>query len=61
MLPASSGASPRLLSAASVPLFYLDFRRLPSEGVLVRWLAEPHFYRDVGGMWVDSGIHFKLV
>ncbi|HYW41947.1 MAG TPA: erythromycin esterase family protein [Bryobacteraceae bacterium] len=49
--PASpEGSGDAVLSAAGLPLFFLDMARL-APGALSRWLAEPHLFHDVGSSW----------
>jgi erythromycin esterase len=50
--PSPEGSGDAVLSAAGMPLFFLDMASLPPAGPLARWLAEPHLFHNVGANWV---------
>jgi len=50
--PAAPGTGTALLSAAELPMFFLDLR--DRSGELARWLAEPHLFRSCAAAW-DRG------
>ena len=54
------GSGDAILSAAGMPLFFLNIAGLPRGGALARWLAEPHLFHDLGGVVAigdeDSGL-----
>jgi erythromycin esterase len=50
-VPASpEGSGDTVLSAAGLPLFFLDTSRLPA-GPLATWLADPHSFHNTGWNW----------
>jgi erythromycin esterase len=51
--PSPEGSGDAVLAAAGIPEFFLDLRRLPPEGPLARWLAEPHLFHQVGVFWSE--------
>jgi erythromycin esterase len=40
-----------VLSAAGMPVFFLDLRTVPPATALGRWLAESHSFLEVGALW----------
>jgi erythromycin esterase len=40
-----------VLSAAGMPVFFLDLRSVPAASALGRWLMEPHSFLEVGALW----------
>jgi len=57
--PSPEGSGDAILSAAGLPLFFLDMTRLPA-GPLGRWLAEPHLFHYAGWNWSldDPGANY---
>jgi erythromycin esterase len=52
IVPASqAGTGDSVLSAAGLPVFFLDMQPVPVTSDLRRWLAEPHVYRAIGAVW----------
>ncbi len=52
IVPASqAGTGDSVLSAAGLPVFFLDMQPVPVTSELRRWLAEPHVYRAIGAVW----------
>ena len=49
------GAGDPVLSAAGMPLFFLDIRAVEPMTTLGRWLAEPHLFLSVGASWNQDG------
>src|SRR5262249_52466182 len=49
------GAGDTVLSAAGMPLFFLDMRAIEPMTTLGRWLAEPHLFLSVGPSWNQDG------
>jgi erythromycin esterase-like protein len=49
--PAPEGSGDAVLSAARMPLFFLDMSTVPADSRLGRWLAESHLHYDVGAVW----------
>lgn len=47
--PARPGTSEAVFRAAEFPIFFLDFRTVPRNTVLGRWLAQPQWIRSLGG------------
>jgi len=50
--PSPEGSGDAILSAAGMPLLFLDMANLPAGGPLARWLAEPHLFHNVSANWV---------
>jgi len=50
VVPAPEGSGDAVLSAAGMPLFFLDIRSVPPEGPLGVWLAATHRFNHVGGV-----------
>lgn len=48
------GTGDAVLSAAGMPAFFLDLRRVPAQSVLGAWLSEPHLFRLTGVMWSEA-------
>uniref|UniRef100_Q027C9 Erythromycin esterase n=1 Tax=Solibacter usitatus (strain Ellin6076) TaxID=234267 RepID=Q027C9_SOLUE len=48
--PAPEGSGDAILSAAGLPLFFLDLRSVPQDGALGAWLAAEHRFNHVGGV-----------
>ena len=59
--PSPEGSGDAVLSAAGLPLFFLDFASIPSTTALGRWLAEPHLFHRVGSTWFagDAAANFE--
>jgi erythromycin esterase len=49
------GSGDAILSAAGMPLFFLNMRRLPPGGALAGWLAEPHLFHYIGAFVAIGG------
>ena len=47
----AEGNGDSVLSAAGMPVFFLDLRTVPSTTALGRWLAEPHSFLEVRELW----------
>jgi erythromycin esterase len=58
--PAPEGSGDAILSAAGMPLFFLDMSSLAADGPLGRWLGESHLYYDVGAVWQTSSAEANL-
>ncbi|HEY1494159.1 MAG TPA: erythromycin esterase family protein [Candidatus Solibacter sp.] len=50
VVPAPEGSGDAILSAAGMPLFFLDLRSVPRDGPLGVWLAEEHRFNIAGGV-----------
>jgi erythromycin esterase-like protein len=57
--PAPEGSGDAILSAAAMPLFFLDMSTLPA-GPLGRWLGESHLYYNVGAVWQTASAESNL-
>jgi erythromycin esterase len=61
----TEGNGDSVLSAAGMPVFFLDMRRSPPAGPLGRWLAESHSFLEVGALWnhddPQSNSHLKTM
>jgi erythromycin esterase len=61
LLPVSpEGGGDAVLSAARLPLFFLDLRSVPNEGALGRWLSEQHPFRSFGAVWYEQTPDLQL-
>jgi erythromycin esterase len=49
------GSGDAILSAAGMPLFFLNMTGLPHDGALSGWLAEPHLFHNVTGLVAIGG------
>jgi erythromycin esterase len=49
--PAPEGSGDAVLSAAGMPLFFLDMSGVPADSRLGRWLAESHLHYKPGAIW----------
>ena len=58
--PRRKGSGDAILSAAGMPLFFLDMSSLPAGGPLARWLGESHLYDDVGAVWQTASAEANL-
>jgi hypothetical protein len=58
---AADGSGDAVLSAARLPLFFLDMTALPGGTPLGRWLAEERLYYDVGAVWQTADAELNLV
>jgi erythromycin esterase len=58
--PSPEGSGDAILSAAGMPLFFLDMASLPAGGSLARWLAEPHLFHHGGSSWVVGNVESNL-
>jgi erythromycin esterase len=58
--PAPEGFGDAVLSAAGMPLFFLDMSGVPAESRLGRWLAETHLHYNVGAMWQTADAEANL-
>jgi erythromycin esterase len=54
------GSGDAVLSAAGMPLFFLNMAALPPAGPLARWLAGPHLFHNVGAAWVVGNADANL-
>jgi len=50
--PSPEGTGDAVLSAAGMPIFFLDMRTVPPESALGKWLVQPHLFNNMGAMWV---------
>jgi erythromycin esterase len=50
--PSQEGSGDAILSAAGLPLFFLDMANIPAGGPLGRWLSTPHLFNSVSDNWV---------
>ncbi|MEK7409649.1 MAG: erythromycin esterase family protein [Acidobacteriota bacterium] len=61
--PSPEGSGDAVLSAAGMPLLFLDMRSVPAAGALARWLAEPHLHLSAGAIWnrddPESNLHLQ--
>jgi erythromycin esterase len=64
--PAPDDSLDHALSSTGLPLFALDVRKLPKDGPVAAWAAEPHLSRSIGAVYggpddpsslVDSPVH----
>jgi len=58
--PAPEGSGDAVLSAAGLPLFFLNMSGLPPDSQLRRWLAENRLYYDVGAVWQTADAEANL-
>jgi erythromycin esterase len=58
--PSPEGSGDAVLSAAGMPLFFLDMGTLPSGGPLAHWLAGPHLFHSVSTNWVMDNADSNL-
>jgi erythromycin esterase len=58
--PSPEGSGDAILSAAGMPLFFLDMASLPAGGPLARWLAAPHLFHNVSSNWVVGNADANL-
>ena len=58
--PSPDGSGDAILSAAGMPLFFLNMASLPAGGPLARWLAEPHLFYNVSANWVVGNADSNL-
>lgn len=58
--PAPEGSGGAMLSAAGVPLFFLDMSSLAANSPLGRWLAESHLYYNEGAVWQTKDAEANL-
>lgn len=58
--PAPEGSGDAILSAAGMPLFFLDMSSLAVDNPLGRWLAESHLYYSVGAVWQTANAEANL-
>lgn len=58
--PSPEGSGDAILSAAGMPLFFLDMGNLPASGSLARWLSGPHLFHNVGANWVVGNADSNL-
>ena len=58
--PAPEGTGDAVLSAAGMPLFFLDVLGVPAESRLGRWLAESHLHYNVGAVWQTADAEANL-
>ena len=49
--PSPEGTGDAVLSAAGLPIFFLDMRAVPTDSTLGRWLAEKHLFYNLGAVW----------
>ncbi len=49
--PLPDGSGDAVLSAAGMPLFFLDFHAVPRDAALAGWLDAPHLFRQAGAIW----------
>jgi len=59
--PAPGGSGDAVLSAARMPLFFLDMSTVPADSRLGRWLAESHLHYDVGAVWQTDDAEASFV
>ncbi len=52
--PSPEGSGDAVLSAAGLPAFFLDMRRVPAEAALGAWLSQPHLYHLMGAVWDEA-------
>jgi erythromycin esterase len=52
--PAPQGSLDATLAQVGVPLYAVDFRRVPPGGPVAEWIASPHLSRSVGAVYSDS-------
>jgi erythromycin esterase len=58
--PSPEGSGDAILSAAGMPLFYLDMASLPPGGPLAHWLSAPHLFHNVSNTWVVGNADANL-
>jgi erythromycin esterase len=49
--PAPERSGDAVLSAAEMPIFFLDMSSIPADSPLGRWLAQSHLHYNVGAVW----------
>lgn len=63
--PSPEGSGDAVLSAAGLPLLFLDLRAVPASSVLGRWLAGPQLFHSVGAAWStdnpESNLHLEAI
>lgn len=52
--PAPEGTFDAALAATGIPIFALDLRTLPKDGLAAAWFAQPHRTRDIGAGYSDA-------
>ena len=58
--PSPEGSGDAILSAAGLPLFFLDMATLPAGGQLSNWLAGTHLFHNVSANWVVGNADSNL-
>mgnify|MGYP001097659281 CR=1 FL=1 len=58
--PAPEGSGDAVLSAAGMPLFFLDMSAVPADSPLGRWLAESHLHYKPGASWQTADAEANL-
>jgi erythromycin esterase-like protein len=58
--PAPEGSGAAVLTAAGMPLFFLDMSNLAADGPLGQWLGEDHLYYNVGAVWQTASAEANL-
>jgi len=58
--PAPEGSGGAILSAAGMPIFFLDMSNLAAGSPLGRWLGEMHLYYNVGAFWQSANTQANL-
>jgi erythromycin esterase len=51
---APNGTLDRTLASVGPPVFAVDLRRLPKNGAVARWFAQPHPSRSIGAAYSDT-------
>jgi erythromycin esterase-like protein len=51
---APNGTLDRTLASVGAPVFAVDLRRLPKNGPVARWFAQPHPSRSIGAAYSDT-------
>jgi len=52
--PAPEGSLDAMLASTRIPLFALDLRRVPKEGPVAEWFAQPHPARSIGAVYSEA-------
>jgi erythromycin esterase-like protein len=52
--PAPAGSLDAMLASTHIPLFALDFRKLPKEGPVAEWFGQPHKAHTIGAVYSEA-------
>jgi erythromycin esterase-like protein len=52
--PSPAGSLDAMFASTRIPLFALDLRKLPKEGPVAEWFAQPHKARTIGAVYSEA-------